>query len=557
MMESMLVRGQILDDLNWEEEYINPVGPPRALGPPRAAGPPWRDQYTGLVLPTAEVEEAMNAERASLAKFHVLKVVNDPKSAEVREACGTGEEAPTPIGTRWLLHRKATGKVKARLVAQQIKWTNDGMDTFAATATSAGARLLLAILMKRNRSGEDYVAVLGDVKTAFLHAALPRGHQALLRPPTTEGLGEAFWLAEQALYGLRESPRTFQEHFANTLKKRTWRRLKIEPMIFVHESGALMSVFADDLLLIAPRNELEKVKRSVDADIEVKWGDILGPAWSRYLGKDWRYDGTNVQVRVPVHYWKELLAEFGLTDCRPVKTPSELKVEEDTTAALDSEEHAMYRRAVGKVMYAGVIRPDVQFTVKELARRLAAPTGADWLRLKRLLRYLKGTQDYVLNLTGHDDSDAVNVYADANWAAGPNRRSTSGGCVFYHGLLLTTWSRTQPTVTLSTAEAELYAMGTAVQEGQFIQHILEEMGVPTELKLHSDSSAARAVVARRGVGKMRHLAARQLWLQDELREGRLKVMKVPSNDNPADLMTKWFTTARHEQLAAAVGLCRT
>ena len=74
------------------------------------------------------------------------------------------------------------------------------MDTFAATATSARARLLLAILAKWNRSGEDYVAILGDVKTAFLHAALPKGHQALPRPPTTEGLGEAFWLAEQALY---------------------------------------------------------------------------------------------------------------------------------------------------------------------------------------------------------------------------------------------------------------------------------------------------------------------------------------------------------------------
>ena len=178
------------------------------------------------------------------------------------------------------------------------------------------------------------------------------------------------------------------------------------------------------------------------------------------------------------------------------------------------------------------------------------------LRLKRLLKYLKDTQDYVLNLTGHDDSDAVDVYADANCAAGPNRKSTSGGCVFHRGVLPTTWSRTQPTVTLSTAEAELYAMGMTIEERQFFQHILEEMGMPSELKLHSNSSAARAVVARRGFVRMRHLAARQLWLQDELRESRLEVMKVPSNDNPA-LMTKWFTIARHEQLAAAVEFCRT
>ena len=179
----------------------------------------------------------------------------------------------------------------------------------------------------------------------------------------------------------------------------------------------------------------------------------------------------------------------------------------------------------------------MQFTVKELARRLAAPTGADWLHLKRLLKYLQSTQDYVLNPTGHDDPDAVEVYAVANRAAGPNRKSTSGGRVFHRGMLLTTWSRTQPTVTLSTAEAELCAVGMAVQEMQFIQHILEEMGMPSELKLHSDSSAARAVVARRGTGRMRHLAARQLLLQDELRESSPVILKVPNDDNPADLMT--------------------
>ena len=211
-------------------------------------------------------------------------------------------------------------------------------------------------------------------------------------------------------------------------------QLKIEPMIFIHESGALVSVFADDLLLTAPQSELEKVMRSIDTDVEVKWGDTLRRTGMEPLpGKRLAvrtYDGTDAQVRVTVHYWKELLAEFGLTDCRPVKTPSELKVEDDTTAALDSEEHAMYRRAVGKVMHAGTIRPNVQFTAKDLARRLAAPTVADWVRLGRLLGYLKGTQDYVrVEPHGHDDSDAVDVYADANWTAGPNRRPTSGALV--------------------------------------------------------------------------------------------------------------------------------
>eukprot|EP00972_Heterocapsa_arctica_P085377 12583641-Heterocapsa_arctica.AAC.1 len=64
----------------------------------------------------------------------------------------------------------------------------------------------------------------------------------------------------------------------------------------------------------------------------------------------------------------------------------------------------------------------------------------------------------VLQLTGHAVSDGevgrpiIDVYADAYWAAGPSRRSTSGWCVLYKGTLIATWSQTQPTVTLSTTE---------------------------------------------------------------------------------------------------------
>eukprot|EP00972_Heterocapsa_arctica_P087966 12970868-Heterocapsa_arctica.AAC.1 len=83
-----------------------------------------------------------------------------------------------------------------------------------------------------------------------------------------------------------------------------------------------------------------------------------------------------------------------MQDCKPVSTPAEMKVKDDTTAALGKEEHAQFRRAIGKIMYASVVRPDVAFTVKELARRRASPSGGDWLRMKRLLRYLKGTENY-------------------------------------------------------------------------------------------------------------------------------------------------------------------
>eukprot|EP00973_Karenia_brevis_P088012 12207181-Karenia_brevis.AAC.1 len=54
----------------------------------------------------------------------------------------------------------------------------------------------------------------------------------------------------------------------------------------------------------------------------------------------------------------------------------------------------------------------------------------------------------------------------------------------------------------------------------------------------ADSSAAKSFVCRRGLGKMRHLEMRDLWLQKEVYDGKPIVEKVPGEENPADLMTK-------------------
>ncbi len=126
--------------------------------------------------------------------------------------------------------------------------------------------------------------------------------------------------------------------------------------------------------------------------------------------------------------------------------------------------------------------------------------------------------------------------------------------MWYDGVLISTWSRTQATVSLSSAESELLAMSVATQEGQGVQHVLEELGEAVPLLLCSDSSAARAVIKRRGPGRMKHLTVRSLWLQDELRAGRLQLFTVRSSENEADLFTKTFTAGRYKDLVGMIGL---
>ena len=60
--------------------------------------------------------------------------------------------------------------------------------------------------------------------------------------------------------------------------------------------------------------------------------------------------------------------------------------------------------------------------------------------------------------------------------------------------------------------------------------------------LGTDSTAAKSFVSRQGFGKMKHIEIRDMWLQKEVRDGKVEVSKVPGDQNPADLMTKILNT---------------
>ena len=105
------------------------------------------------------------------------------------------------------------------------------------------------------------------------------------------------------------------------------------------------------------------------------------------------------------------------------------------------------------------------------------------------------------------------------------------------------WSSTQGAVALSSAEAEFYAMIDAVLKARWVVTVAKEMGfedMMPNLILGTDSAAPRSFVSRRGLGKMRHIEVRDLWLQREVLRGRVEVRKIPGESNPSDLLTKYL-----------------
>ena len=100
------------------------------------------------------------------------------------------------------------------------------------------------------------------------------------------------------------------------------------------------------------------------------------------------------------------------------------------------------------------------------------------------------------------------------------------------------WSRTQTLIALSSGESELAAVTKAVAEGFGAQSVLRDFGFSVALEVHSDATAALGICKRQGLGRVRHLATADLWLQQRVKTRDLALFKVPGRHNPSDLLTK-------------------
>eukprot|EP00959_Pyramimonas_sp_CCMP1952_P322132 6740662-Pyramimonas_sp.AAC.1 len=128
--------------------------------------------------------------------------------------------------------------------------------------------------------------------------------------------------------------------------------------------------------------------------------------------------------------------------------------------------------------------------------------------------------------------------------------------MFADGVALATLVRRQDLIAVSSGESEFYALSTVAVDSTMLRDLLTWFGFRVEWTLGADSSAARAMSLRQGVGEVHHLDTRALWAQQATRMLGLKVLKCKSTENPSDIGTKPRTSEVHEQLCKQVGLRR-
>ena len=212
---------------------------------------------------------------------------------------------------------------------------------------------------------------------------------------------------------------------------------------------------------------------------------------------------------------------------------------------LKAEAATNYRAVAARGNYLSQDRVDGSFSGKELCREFARPNTLSLQKLKRLGRYYVGKPRLVYKYAfGKGDADVLDVFVDTDFAGcSQTRRSTSGGCALVGGRLIKHWSKTQPTIALSSGEAELVGIGQGMAQALGLQSLARDMDWNLKLTVHSDATAAIGIAKRRGLGKVRHLHTTDLWIQETVRNGDVNLVKVLGTENPADALTKYLDPA--------------
>ncbi|MCO5547319.1 hypothetical protein L7F22_000767 [Adiantum nelumboides] len=215
-----------------------------------------------------------------------------------------------------------------------------------------------------------------------------------------------------------------------------------------------------------------------------------------------------------------------------------------------------YASAVGSLMYAMVAtRPDIAFAVGVVSGYMSNPGKKHWEAVKCILRYLKGTKDLCICFGKSETS--VHGFTDADFAGHPDcRKSTSGYVFTFTGGAVSWISRLQKCVALSTIEAEYVAATEASKEALWLMRLVEELGIKSQVPvLHCDSQSA-IMLTRNPVfhAKTKHIEVKYHFLRSVLDDKIITLVKVHTDDNPADLLTKSLPAERFAYCRQMMGI---
>ena len=504
------------------------------------------------------------------------------------------KELPREIsifGQRWV-DKVAEGHVKARLTCQDFKRKGNEEDrnsseapsNFCPTPQGCSRKILEVYSLVRSMP-----RVKADLTSAFLIAkdqGDSKGQPVMMKPPEEWLEDYDTWLLSQTkeiqqelqdvpkhdivwqvdgnIYGRQSAAAQYRDRLEEILttclpsSKYQFSRGKLDACVYrCAKTGVVLVHHIDDFDICGPEETLiDLLTVQLPANgCKLKMGEIEYPRrgnsmTSEFLGRK-KINVENAIITKPnERHIQTILRQLGLENAKPSPVPGKkLDLKQDTL--LNEKDKATYASCVGSGIYLAQDRPDIKFSVKELARRIREPRQCDYNNLKTLGRYLVGTKDcgHITKISEDLDTKKaipLHSYCDSDWAGDvETRKSTSGSITFLAGTAIECSSHTQPGVpATSSGEAEIRSLTQCAKDTVFLKNLCElDFGLLVDTpRIWCDSSAALQGSRKMGVGKMRHVAVSHLYVQELVKTKQVIVGKVRGDKNPSDILTKHLST---------------
>ncbi|KAJ3698926.1 hypothetical protein LUZ61_002631 [Rhynchospora tenuis] len=488
---------------------------------------------------------AMQEELNQFERNQVWELVSLPSGKQV-------------IGTKLVFRNKLDehGNVvrnKARLVAQSYK-QQEGIDfeeTFTSVARLESIRMLLAYA-----ANKGFTLFQMDVKNTFLNGWIEE-EVFVQQPP---GFVDHFkpdhvFKLHKALYGLKQVPRAWYGRLCTFLLDNNFSRGKMDTTLFTKKRDdhlLLVQIYVDDIIFGSTNASLaEEFSSLMSSEFEMS---MIGEL-NFFLGLQIKQQQDDIFIS-QTKYAKELIKKFGIEENKRCDTPM------GKSACIDADDKGvamditLYRGMIGSLLYLTASRPDIMHAVCLCARYQANPKESHHKAVKRILRYVKGTQNLGLWHGKQTELDLVG-FTDADFAGDRmDRKSTSETCQFLGGSLISWSSRKQTSVSLSTAEAEYVAVGSCCTQILWMMQTLRDYELDfRKVPIFCDNTSA-ILISKNPVlhSRTKHIEIQHHFIRDHVEKGDVELTHVDTKDQVADIFTKPIPTQHHIELRFKLGM---
>ena len=427
--------------------------------------------------------------------------------------------------------------------------------------------------MRAHHSLSSYVSYLQwqwqDLGRYVWETCLPHFYMHPLAISTsTFGHQRSTTFPKRAMYGLRSSPKAWQDYFAtkhvrsgfptSTFRSKTSTRTA--PATLTSWSTSMTSWSLEIL-------QVKRIFEKIQEKMLLKHTGYLDPGEKHYfLGRQVHNERNYFDIKLDDDYIEAILQEVNMTKCNPAPYTSSSKQiyicrlrtsytgptqglqkssRKATVAFLDQTGHILLNQGIG------------QRTTSTDRSGLEEGKTSNKIDIRGTSNYTQQLRPTTTLNTSKGILD-MDVHVDADWAGClSTRKSTTGFVIYILGTPISFGSRTQAIIALSSAESELYAICTGTSEGLHLKMFLQESGLTSKvnIRIHTDSTAGKSIATRQGTSKKaKHIDIRFLYTQQLTRDGIISIHTNNTTCNTADILTKYISRKTLQRLLYAAGL---